>query len=268
MSRIENIDTAVQRLTDFIKSYVKNTGLLKIVLGLSGGVDSALSAALAVRAVGKDNVLGLIMPYASSSSESEQHALMVAETLGINTEKIEIAPMVDAYFKGVEVSAVRLGNKCARERMSILFDIAAREEALVQGTSNKTEICLGYATWYGDAACSYNPLGGLYKREVWLMATKLGIPREIIEKKPTADLWPGQTDEGEIGLSYSMADKILYEIVENGKLSLAELRETGAADSEINLAVERINKFAFKRSLPATDLLDGNPVPCELKLRD
>ena len=262
MDRIENIETGISRLTEFIRDFVNSTTLKKIVLGLSGGVDSSLSAALAVKAVGAENVLGMIMPYQSSSSESEKDARAVAEVLGIKAEKIDISPMIDAYFRGQkDIGAVRLGNKCARERMAVLFDIAAREKALVQGTSNKTEICLGYATWYGDAACSYNPLGGLYKCEIWMMATRLGVPREIVEKKPTADLWPGQTDEGEIGLSYTLADKILYEIVERDVRSLNELKETGASEKEIELVIDRMNQFTFKRSLPATDLLDGKPIP-------
>lgn len=266
MPRISVIDKAVETLTTFVRNYVKTSGYEKLVIGLSGGVDSSLSAALGVRAIGANNLLGLILPYRSSSPESEKDAAAVAQMLDIKMEKIDISPMVDAYFDDDKVSTVRRGNKMARERMSIIFDIASRDNRLVLGTSNKTEICLGYATWYGDAACSLNPLGGLYKREVRQLAAKLEVPQNIIDKTPTADLWPGQTDEGELGISYEIADKVLFAIVEQGQRSLKDLLAIGVDEKTIKAIVDKISRYAFKRSLPATDLLGGNPVPKQVTL--
>ena len=151
--------------------------------------------------------------------------------------------------------------------MSVLFDIASRDGRMVLGTSNKTEICLGYSTWYGDSACSLNPLGGLYKGEIRALARHLKIPDRIIVKNPTADLWPGQTDEGELGLSYDTADAVLFELVENGQRSLAKIvSATGADEKTVREIISRINQYRFKRSLPVTDLLDRQPVPAEVIL--
>ncbi|MEZ5358379.1 MAG: NAD+ synthase [Candidatus Zixiibacteriota bacterium] len=261
MTALRNSAELCEKLTGFIRSIASETGYDKLVVGLSGGVDSSVSAALGARALGADKILGLIMPYKSSSPQSEADARAVADTFGFAVEKIEISPMVDTYFGNSDASPLRRGNKCARERMSVLFDIAARDGRLVLGTSNKTEICLGYATWYGDAACSFNPLGGLYKRDVWALAEHLGIPKQVITKSPTADLWPNQTDEGELGLSYKLADKLLHLIVEENESSIAALKETGATEDIIRMVEKRINQFAFKRALPKTDLLGTKPVP-------
>lgn len=262
------IADAIDRLVAFIRSFAARAGFTGLVIGISGGVDSAVSAVLGAAAMGADNVLGLIMPYRSSAPESEKDAIMLAGKLGIATERFDITPMIDAYFGGGEVSTIRRGNKLARERMSILFDIASRDNRLVLGTSNKTEICLGYSTWYGDAACSLNPLGGMYKRDVRAMAAFLGVPRKIIDKNPTADLWPGQTDEGELGISYDLADRVLYRLIEDGERSMAGLADTGADEKIIRLIVDRINTFAFKRALPATDLLGTRPIPDRVTLKE
>lgn len=261
MSTERKIADACDRLIGFIQGFTSGAGFAKLVVGLSGGVDSSVSAALGARAVGHENMLGILMPYKTSSPQSEEDARELAEKIGIAVEKVDITPMVDAYFGDSDASPLRRGNKCARERMSILFDIAARDNRLVLGTSNKTETCLGYATWYGDAACSFNPLGGLYKRDVWALAEYLGVPEQIISKSPTADLWPNQTDEAELGLSYELADNLLTVIVEQGERSMAELRKTGASVEIIRMVEDRINNYAFKRALPVTDLLGGNPVP-------
>ena len=266
MRKISDVAAAVTRLASFIRTLTEQAGYSRLVIGLSGGVDSALSAALGARAIGAGNILGLIMPYRHSSPESEADAVDLAAGFGIRTEKIDITPMIDAYFGTRAVPSLRRGNKMARERMAILFDIAARDEALVLGTSNKTETCLGYATWYGDAACSLNPIGGMYKREIREMAALLGIPRKIIDKNPTADLWPGQTDEEELGITYELADMILHRIVEEGERSLSRLTALGAQEASIRMIVERINRFAYKRALPATDLLDGAAVPSHVVL--
>lgn len=267
MNRVSDVTLARDRLVEFIRGVIDRSGLSVLVVGLSGGVDSALAAALGVRATGPDKVLGLIMPYRSSSPTSEQHAVEMAAVFGFRTERIDISPMVDAYFGNAEVSAVRRGNKLARERMSLLFDVAARENGLVLGTSNKTETCLGYATWYGDAASSLNPLGGLYKREVWALAELLGVPRQIIAKAPSADLWPGQTDEGELGITYEAADRVLSLMIEDGERSMARLTSaTGVEETVIRSIAARLNRFAFKRALPVVDLLGGNPIPERVEL--
>lgn len=267
MNRITDVTLSADRLVEFIRGVMTRSGLCSLVVGLSGGVDSALAAALGVRAAGPEKVLGLIMPYRSSSPASEQHAAAVAATFGFRTERIDISPMIDAYFGDREISAVRRGNKMARERMSLLFDVAARENGLVLGTSNKTETCLGYATWYGDAASSLNPLAGLYKREVWTMAKALGVPKEVIDKAPSADLWPGQTDEGELGIAYEAADRALHALVEEGERSLARLTETTGVDEKtIRAIVTRLNRFSFKRALPTVDLLGGKPIPERIDL--
>lgn len=269
MGRQIDVSDAADRLTGFIRHFLSDHGFSKIVMGISGGVDSSVSAALGARAIGPENMLAMIMPYRSSLADSENDAAEIARFLKIKTEKIDISAMIDAYFGDKDVSRVRRGNKMARERMSILFDIASRDTRLVLGTSNKTEICLGYSTWYGDSACSLNPLGGLYKWEIRAMARHLAIPERIITKNPTADLWPGQTDEGELGVSYDTADKVLYEIVENGERSLATIASTtGAEEKAVREIVDRMNRFLYKRTLPATDLLGGRPVPDRVTLTE
>ena len=261
MNRVFAVESAARRLEVFIRETAAGIGYSRVVIGLSGGVDSAVSAVLGVRALGAANVLGLLLPYRSSLPESERDALAVAQEFGIETDRIDLTPMVDAYFGGAEASSLRRGNKLARERMAILFDIATRDHRLVLGTSNKTEICLGYSTWYGDSACSLNPLGGLYKRDVREMAAFLGVPSHVIEKHPTADLWPGQTDEGELGVTYDLADRVLHSIVEENVRSLKQLMKTGADEETIRLIVDRMNRYLYKRTMAVAELLDGRPIP-------
>lgn len=261
MTAINETKIDIERLEKFIKDCLTRTGFTRLVIGLSGGVDSSLSAALGARALGPDNILGLIMPYKSSDPQSEKDALELTAKFGIKTKKVDISPAVDAFFGQEEVSTVRRGNKMARERMTILFDIAARDNALVLGTSNKTEICLGYSTWYGDSACSLNPLGGLYKRDVRRLAEYVGLPEGIIAKKPSADLWPGQTDEAELGISYDLADRVLELIIEKGERTMTGLLQSGADEAMIINIVERINRFAFKRNMPVIEPMDGQPIP-------
>jgi NAD+ synthase len=267
MNRVADVTLARDRLVGFIRGVMDRSGLPALVVGLSGGVDSAVAAALGVRAAGPDRIFGLIMPYRSSSPASEQHAAAVARVFGFRTERIDISPMIDAYFGNDEVSAVRRGNKMARERMSLLFDVAARENGLVLGTSNKTETSLGYATWYGDAASSLNPLGGLYKRDVWALAELLGVPKQIIDKAPSADLWLGQTDEGELGITYEAADRVLHLMIEEGERSMARLTSaTGVEEKVIQSIAARLNRYSFKRALPVADLLGGKPIPERVEL--
>lgn len=237
-------------LVDFIRKFFNESGFFKVVLGMSGGADSTLGTYLAVEALGNRNVTGLMMPYKTSNPKSLEHGELVAKELKIDTITIDITPMIDAYFvRFPEADRTRRGNKMARERMSILYDHAKRLGALVMGTSNKTEIMLGYGTIFGDLASAINPIGAIYKTEVWIMGELVGIPRPIIKKAPSADLWKGQTDEDELGIDYFTADRILYYLVEkNAKID--EIEASGIPKDKITKIVERIESSKFKRHIP------------------
>ncbi len=238
-------------IISFIRSYLKDSGFSKGIIGLSGGVDSSLVAFVAAEALGKENVIGVLMPYKTSRDDSSDDGKLVAETLGIKYYIREITPMVDAYFTTYEPEADRLrrGNMKARMRMCTIYDLAAKERALVLGTGNKTELLLGYVTQYGDGACALEPLGCLYKTEVWKLAEMMGVPQRIVKKTPTADLWEGQTDEGELGLSYQEADKILYSIVEENK-SIDQLVKIGYKKIDVIHLIDIMNRNRFKQTVP------------------
>jgi len=206
----------IDRCTAFIGDYLHRAGVVRAVLGLSGGIDSSLSAALCVKALGKENVMGFMLPYQTSSRASLDDATRLADQLGIATRVMDISPIVDAYLSAYEpdASILRKGNLMARARMCVLFDQSAKLEALVIGTSNRTELLTGYFTQYGDSACAIEPIGHLYKTEVRRMSAVLGIDPGIIAKTPTADLWQGQSDEADLGMEYSRLDEILYELTE------------------------------------------------------
>jgi len=239
-----------EELVTFIRGEVYKAGYEKAVLGLSGGVDSSLSTYLTTEALGNGNVYGINMPYRESSTDGIRHARQIASQLNINFVSIEITSMIDAFFESFpDADSIRKGNKMARERMSILYDQSVRLNALVVGSSNKTEILLGYGTLYGDMACAVNPLGDLYKTQVWDLAREVGVPEEIIEKTPSADLWDGQTDEGELGLSYSEVDRLLNLMIDNG-LTREELIQKGFLEDFIERVMERILSSDFKRRMP------------------
>ncbi|CAN2327384.1 NAD+ synthase [Fusobacterium sp. oral taxon C10] len=245
-----NLKDIHSELVEFLRENFKKAGFSKAVLGLSGGIDSALVAYLLRDALGKENVLAIMMPYKSSNPDSLNHAKLVVEDLKINAKTIEITNMIDAYFKNEkDASSLRMGNKMARERMSILFDYSSKENALVVGTSNKTEIYLGYSTQFGDSACALNPIGDLYKTNIWDLSRYLKIPNELIEKKPSADLWEGQTDEQEMGLTYKEADQVLYRMLEENKTTEEVLAEGFNKDLVDNI-VRRINRSEYKRRMP------------------
>ena len=245
-----NLKEVHNELVEFLRESFKKAGFSKAVLGLSGGIDSALVAYLLRDALGKENVLAIMMPYKSSNPDSLNHAKLVVEDLGINSKTIEITDMIDAYFKNEkEATSLRMGNKMARERMSILFDYSSKENTLVVGTSNKTEIYLGYSTQFGDSACALNPIGDLYKTNIWDLSRYLKIPNELIEKKPSADLWEGQTDEQEMGLTYKEADQVLYRMLEENK-KVEEVLAEGFNKDLVDNIVRRMNRSEYKRRMP------------------
>ena len=245
-----NAETVCQLLVSFIRDEITNAGFSKGVIGLSGGVDSTVAAYLAAEALGKKNVLGVLLPYATSSPESLRDAETVVQLIGIRRDLVEITTMVDAYIERIPgMDKVRKGNVMARQRMIVLYDISQREKALVIGTSNKTEILLGYGTLFGDTACAVNPLGDLYKTQVWQLAETLGVPKNIVEKKPSADLWQGQTDEEELGLSYRKVDQLLYYMVDERR-NPAELMEMGFEKNFIGRVHQLIQRNQFKRRPP------------------
>ena len=245
-----NLKEVHNELVEFLRESFKKAGFSKAVLGLSGGIDSALVAYLLRDALGKENVLAIMMPYKSSNPDSLNHAKLVIEDLGINSKTIEITDMIDAYFKNEkEATSLRMGNKMARERMSILFDYSSKENALVVGTSNKTEIYLGYSTQFGDSACALNPIGDLYKTNIWDLSRYLKIPNELIEKKPSADLWEGQTDEQEMGLTYKEADQVMYRLLEENK-TVEEVLAEGFNKDLVDNIVRRMNRSEYKRRMP------------------
>ncbi|MBN1948837.1 MAG: NAD+ synthase [Candidatus Cloacimonetes bacterium] len=241
------------RITDFIKEQLQQAHHENCLIGLSGGIDSALTAALCVKAVGREKVRGVMMPYKSSQKESLDHALEMAKLLGIKYEIIDITPMVDTYFDlyQPEANHLRRGNRMARERMCILYDLSARYRALVAGTSNRSELMVGYCTQYGDSACAFEPIAHLYKTEVRKMAEILAIPQAIIDKNPTADLWDNQTDEDELGISYRKLDNILYSLYEQC-LPVNEIEKQGFKNKDIMKVIKLVENSEFKRKMPPT----------------
>ena len=237
-------------LIRFIKDELSKFNFSKGILGISGGLDSSVSAFLAARALGADNVVGLILPYGQAFGGDVEDAEKVVKILKIKSKTIDIAPMVDAYYQMFPTTSnIMKGNKMARERMSILYDHSKREKALIIGTSNKTELLLGYGTIHGDMACAINPLGDLYKTQLRQLAAHLGLPKRILTKAPTAGLWKGQTDEKELGLSYEEIDKILFNLVDKRK-SPEQIVSSGFAREKVRKIVAMIKNSEFKRKLP------------------
>ena len=247
-----SIDTAAtgRILEGFIRSEVGRTPLRRVVLGLSGGIDSSLVAYLAVRALGPEGVVGILMPHRNSDPSSVRDAESVVGSLGILAERFEISEIVDAFTaKAGRVGARRLGNVAARCRMMVLFDRSVEHDALVLGTSNKTEILLGYGTLYGDLASALNPLGDLYKTQVRALAAAVGVPRPILEKAPSADLWPSQTDEGDLGITYDEVDRILALLVD-ARVSQATIVKRGHARRTVERVTRLVVRSQFKRRMP------------------
>ena len=246
--------SALEVITGFIRSQLEQTGFGRLVVGLSGGVDSSTVAFLAARAIGADNLLAVRMPYRSSSPDSEADALRVVTALGCQTERVEITPMVEpmlALITGDDEAAlqVRRGNVMARQRMIVLYDRSAAFDALVAGTSNKTEALLGYGTLYGDMGAAFAPIGDLYKSQLRAVASELGVPAEILAKPPSADLWPGQTDEAELGASYDALDRVLFALVDR-RWSVERCVAEGLDATLVAWVEQRVARNEFKRQTP------------------
>lgn len=245
-----NESETIGMLVGFLRDEISKVGVKKSVLGLSGGIDSSLSAFLAAKAMGPENVTGVIMPYRLSSPKSEEDARAVAKACGINIKVVDISRQVDAYFELYkEASELRKGNKMARERMTILYDHSAMLNALVVGTSNKTELLLGYGTLFGDMASALNPLGDLFKTQVRQLSRYIGVPSQVVEKPPSADLWAGQTDEEELGYTYEEADAVLYMLVDC-RFSVQDLIEDGFHENLVKGISRLIMASQYKRRLP------------------
>lgn len=266
-----SIDTDLARtiLSGFIRSEIQRAGFQHAVIGLSGGLDSALSCFLAAEALGPENVLAVCMPYRSSSPESLQHAQMVIDALGVRSVIIPITEMVDPLIeRDPQMNMVRRGNIMARARMIVLYDQSEVFKGLVVGTGNKTEILLGYTTLYGDSACALNPIGDLYKTQVRQLAAAVGVPEPVLTKAPTADLWQGQTDEGELGFTYAEVDQLLYLLVDQ-RYRPQDCVEAGFAPDFVQRVVERVRRNHFKRVLPPIAKLTNRTVGYDfLYLRD
>ncbi len=236
-------------LVNFLREEVFKTGLKNAVLGLSGGIDSAVVAVLAKRAFGK-NLKAVLLPSSTSSKSSIDDAKELCDKFEINFETVFIGDFVDTYFKNeTNKNNLRIGNFSARIRMNILYDLSAKYNSLVIGTSNKSELMLGYGTLFGDLASAINPIGDMYKSEVFEFAEFLKIPQSIIYKPPSADLWSGQSDEEELGFSYNQIDEALRAYVDE-RLNKEEMLKRGFDKKLCELIIDRIYKNQFKRKLP------------------
>jgi NAD+ synthase len=265
------INTGLARrvIVDFIRAEVTRVGFSRAVMGVSGGVDSSLVACLTAEALGAENVLAVRMPYKTSSTDSLDHAGRVIDALGLLQDTVEITPMVDPLLERFpDMTPLRQGNVMARQRMIILYDQSAAFNALVIGTGNKTEMLLGYSTLHGDGAAAMHPVGDLYKCQVRQLARAVGVPEEIINKPPSADLWPGQTDEGDLGYTYDEADQLLYLLVDR-RYSPDEVVEAGFPQPLVRQVWETVRKTHFKRRPPMVPKLSQRTIGLDfLYLRD
>ena len=256
-----DIDGALteQWLVHFIQEEVRRRGFSKGIIGLSGGVDSAVTAYLAARALGPENVIGVRLPYRTSSKESLEHAQLVIDALGIVGRTLDISPAVDGYLSAeADASPARRGNVMARVRMIALFDLSSKHTAIPLGTGNKTERLFGYFTWHADDSPPVNPLGDLFKTQVWQLARHLGVPSAIVDKPATADLVHGQTDEGDLGITYAKADRILQWLLSG--YAPAELAARGFDDAEVEVVRRRLEGTHWKRRLPTVAMVSPNAI--------
>jgi NAD+ synthase len=245
-----NPQLVTEILTRFIRSEITRTGFERAVLGLSGGIDSSVVVFLAARALGPKNVLAVTLPYKTSSDATRDDAQLVIEQLGVQSLNVPITAQIDAYFAQFpQADRLRLANKCARERMTVLYDQSAAFQGLVLGTSNKSELLLGYGTQFGDMASALNPIGDLYKSQLYHLAEHLGVPKQILSKAPSGDLWVGQTDEGELGFAYADVDRLLVLMVDR-RWQPAQLVRAGFEEAFIERVVRLVRRNHYKRRLP------------------
>jgi NAD+ synthase len=245
-----NTDVARRMITDFIADEVAKAGMRRAVIGLSGGIDSALSAYLSAEALGAENVLAVRMPYRTSSADSLSDADRTIEDLGLPSLTVPITEMADPLINQFpDMSNVRKGNIMARLRMIVLYDQSAAWGGLVMGTSNKTEILLGYTTLYGDSAAAMQPIGDLYKAQVRQLARAVGVAQSILDKAPSADLWTGQTDEGELGFTYNDVDQVLFLLVDE-RYTVDEVVDEGFDRKFVEDVWRRVKANHYKRTMP------------------
>lgn len=264
-----NTDLARKILTGFIQSELNRVGFNRAVIGLSGGIDSALSLALATEAIGKENVLAVRMPYKASSQESLDHAQLAIDRFGVQALTIPITEMADPLIAlDPDMSKTRKGNIMARCRMIVLYDQSEAFGGLVIGTGNKTELLLGYSTIFGDAASALNPIGDLYKTQVRQLSRAMGVPSEIIDKAPSADLWANQTDEAELGFTYEEVDKLFYLLVDQ-RYRVEECVAAGFDEAFVRAVIKRVQRNQFKRMLPPIAKVSNRTIGYDfLYLRD
>ncbi len=256
-------------LVRFLRDAVHKIGFERAVIGLSGGIDSALSAYLIAEAIGPENVLAIRMPYKTSSASSLEDAQAVIDALGMRSDTVDITPMVDPLLaRFPDADNLRQGNIMARMRMVVLYDQSAAFRGLVIGTSNKTESLLGYSTVYGDNAAAVQPIADLYKAQVRQLAQALNIPRQIIDKPPSADLWAGQTDEDELGFTYELADQVLYLLVDE-RYTVAEVVDEGFEPTFVERIWRQVRLNHYKRTMPNVAKLSARSIGHDfLYLRD
>ena len=245
-----NPELVTEILCRFIRTEIRRAGFERAVVGLSGGIDSSVVASLCARALGPQNVLAVTMPYTTSSEATRRDSRAVIDQLGVRSADVPITDQIDAYFaQCADASQLRRANKCARERMTVLYDQSAAFHALVAGTSNKSELLLGYGTQFGDMASAINPVGDLYKTQLYHLAAYLGVPEQILHKEPTGDLWIGQTDEGELGFTYAEVDRLLVLMVDR-RWHRAELLQAGFAAEFVDRVATMIRRNHYKRRMP------------------
>jgi len=245
-----NPELVAEILCRFIRVEIRRAGFERAVVGLSGGIDSSVVVFLCARALGAKNVLAVTMPYKTSSEATRRDSQAVVDQLGVQTVDVPITAQIDAYFSQFpDAAKLRLANKCARERMTVLYDQSAAFQALVAGTSNKSELLLGYGTQFGDMASAINPVGDLYKTQLYGLAAYLGVPDSILHKEPTGDLWVGQTDEGELGFSYADVDRLLVLMVDR-RWRRSELLQAGFEAAFVDRVATMIRRNHYKRRMP------------------
>ncbi|NIM11401.1 MAG: NAD+ synthase [Candidatus Aminicenantes bacterium] len=264
-----HLETVEKLLVYFIRDTVYKNNFKNGIVGVSGGVDSAVVLALTQQALGSEHTFALLMPYKLSSKDSLKDGKAMCEQMNVDYEIVDISPSVDAYFERFPTdNKMLIGNKCARERMSVLYDFSARKQALVVGTSNKSELLVGYSTLFGDSAAAFLPLGDLYKTQIFTLARYLDIPDNIVNKKPTADLWKDQTDEGEIGITYKELDEILYQMIDCRKKD-GEIEAMGYSLANIKKIKKMITNSQYKRTMPPVCKLHARTIGMDFRyLRD